>query len=98
VAVKEHHIKIAPPYFNAVLDGTKKAELSNNDRAYKVGDVLSLVEYAQGSYTGREWAAVITHILPVSDVIPDGGNWVVLSIKAVNPSDARNYLYFGYAL
>jgi len=41
---------------------------------------------------------VITHILPVSDVIPGGGNWVVLSIKAVNPSDARNYLYFGYAL
>ncbi|EHF4954335.1 DUF3850 domain-containing protein [Enterobacter hormaechei] len=62
MAVKIHSIKIAPKYLDAVVAGQKKAELRKNDRAYSVGDVLSLQEWKHGSYTGREWAAVITHM------------------------------------
>lgn len=98
MAVREHCIKIAPQYLNAILDGSKKAELRKNDRGYRVGEVLSLVEFNQGSCTGREWAAIITHVLPVQDVMPAGDGWAVLSIQPCSPADALSYRYFGDAL
>lgn len=95
MAIREHCLKIAPCYLNAVLEGVKKAELRRNDRSFQVGEVLALVEFDQGRLTGREWAAVITHVLPVGDVMPGGNEWVVLSIDPMSPSDARSYRYFG---
>ncbi|WP_096216731.1 DUF3850 domain-containing protein [Enterobacter hormaechei] len=95
MAVKIHSIKIAPKYLDAVVAGQKKAELRKNDRAYSVGDVLSLQEWKHGSYTGREWAAVITHILPVNEVMPDSCGWVMLSIRALSPLDALAYVISG---
>lgn len=53
MTMRIHQIKIAPKYFNAVVAGSKKAELRKDDRGYKVGDVLSLCEWKHGSYTGR---------------------------------------------
>lgn len=95
MAVREHHLKIAPVHLNAVLDGSKKAELRKNDRNYRTGDVLALMEYENEQYTGREWAAVVTHVLPADSVMPNAGDYAVLSIKAVSPADARSYMYFG---
>ncbi|MEN4819229.1 DUF3850 domain-containing protein [Pantoea agglomerans] len=95
MAIRQHHLKIAPSHLNAVLDGSKKAELRKNDRDFKVGDVLALLEYANDRYTGREWAAVVTHVLPAEVVMPNAGEYAVLSIKPVSPSDARSYMYFG---
>lgn len=76
MAVKIHTVKIAPKYLNAVVAGQKKAELRKNDRNYKAGDVLSLCEWKHGKYTGREWAAVITHVLPVSEIIANADSRV----------------------
>lgn len=95
MAVKIHSIKIAPKFLDAVVAGQKKAELRKSDRAYSVGDLLSLQEWKHGSYTGREWAAVITHILPVSEAIPDSSGWVMLSIRSLSPFDALAYVITG---
>ncbi|WP_171964814.1 DUF3850 domain-containing protein [Cronobacter sakazakii] len=95
MAIKVHVIKIAPKYLDQVVAGLKKAELRKNDRDYKAGDVLSLCEWKHGRYTGREWAAVITHILPVNEVMPNAEEWAVLSIRSLAPLDALVYIATG---
>jgi ASCH domain. len=93
MTIKVHPIKIAPKYLNAVVAGQKKAELRKNDRNYKVGDILSLKEWKHGKYTGREWSAVITHVLPVGEVVTGLDSWVVLSINAMSLFDVAIYIY-----
>jgi len=39
---KGHDLKIAPTYYDAVLAGKKKFEIRNNDRDFKVGDIVNL--------------------------------------------------------
>lgn len=78
---------------DAVIAGQKKAELRRNDRNYKVGDVLSLKEWKHGKYTGREWSAVITHVLPINEVVAGFESWVVLSINSMSLFDVAAYLY-----
>ncbi len=95
MTIKIHQIKIAPKYLTAVVAGNKKAELRKNDRAYKVGDLLSLCEWKHGKFTGREWSAVITHILPANEVIAGADGWVVLSIRSLSPLDALTYVMSG---
>ncbi|AXF61898.1 DUF3850 domain-containing protein [Leclercia sp. W6] len=93
MAVKIHSLKIAPQYMDAVVAGQKKAELRRSDRDYKVGDLLALCEWKHGKYTGREWASVITHILPAGDVIAGAEGWSVLSIRSLSPTDALVYIF-----
>lgn len=71
-----HELKIHPEYFEAVLNGAKKFEYRLDDRGYKVGDTLFLMEYDPGKceYTKRYIERVVTYILPVKD------NYVVMSI------------------
>ncbi|MBC1186217.1 DUF3850 domain-containing protein [Kluyvera sp. SCKS090646] len=96
--IKVHTLKIAPKHLNDVMAGQKKAELRrDDDRGYKAGDVLILCEWKHGKYTGREWTAVITHILPVCDVINNVDGWVMLSISSLNPIDAMFYMLSGGA-
>ncbi len=63
-AVRTHQLKILPEYFQAVIEGKKKAELRTNDRDFKVGDYLLLAEWNSGAdeYTGRKI------ILGISDI------------------------------
>lgn len=49
-----HALKIQPKYFTEVLHGKKKFELRKDDRGYQVGDLVTLQEYSNGEYTGRE--------------------------------------------
>ena len=95
MAVKTHTIKIAPEHFKEVVSGNKKAELRKYDRNYRHGDLLLLREWDHGKYTGKECAAVITHMLPVNAVVPSAVGWVILSIKPLNPIDAALYAAFG---
>lgn len=98
MTIRIHQVKIAPKYFNAVVADSKKAELRKDDRGYKVGDVLSFCEWRHGSYTGREWVAVITHILPINEVVAVEGQWVILSIRSLTPLDALSYIISGGAI
>ena len=75
-------LKIIPPYYDNVVEGSKTFEVRKNDRYYCVGDVLILNEYLpdKQQYTGRR-------IVKVVDYIFIGGNfgidkdYVVMSIK-----------------
>ncbi|MCT6953192.1 hypothetical protein M1738_23205, partial [Salmonella enterica subsp. enterica serovar Javiana] len=49
-------------------------------------------EWKHGKYTGREWAAVITHVLPVNEIIADTENWAVLSIRSLSPLEVLEYI------
>ena len=40
-----HVLKVRPPYFNALADGSKRFEVRKNDRAYQTGDVVELGEW-----------------------------------------------------
>lgn len=97
MAVIVHSIKITPKYFDLVVAGKKTAELRKDDRAYKAGHVLSLCEWKHGSYSGREWAALITHVLPCDEVMPEGKGWVMLSLRLLTPLDAMTYVLTGVA-
>jgi hypothetical protein len=64
-----HELKCWPEPFSAILDGSKRFELRNNDRDFAVGDVLVLREWvpgepAFGHLTGHFARAVVTYILP----------------------------------
>ena len=49
----KHELKILPEYFNSIIFGNKRFEIRKNDRDFKVGDVLKLMEYTDGNYTGN---------------------------------------------
>jgi hypothetical protein len=57
----EHELKAWPSYFVAVKNGLKTFEIRNNDRDFKVGDILVLKEFVPCSRcngSGREqWDA-----------------------------------------
>lgn len=52
--MKIHELKISPKYFEDVCFGIKSFEIRKDDRDYKVGDLITLREYENGQYTGRE--------------------------------------------
>lgn len=41
----KHELKVQPPYFDALLDGSKTFEVRRNDRGFQRGDVLLLREF-----------------------------------------------------
>jgi hypothetical protein len=59
----KHELKILPEYYEAVLNGTKSFELRKDDRGYKVGDTVRLMEWQDGLYTGRDLVLKIKYIL-----------------------------------
>ncbi|MDU4655506.1 MAG: DUF3850 domain-containing protein [Klebsiella oxytoca] len=93
-----HELKIYPEFFSAVCTGVKRAELRKNDRDYRVGDTLHLLETPRGSChsTGEFINATITHIADVGEWMP---GYVLLSIereamdrKAAMDSDPVAYI------
>lgn len=49
-----HELKISPKYFKDVKSRNKNFEIRKDDRDFKVGDFITLKEYENGQYTGRE--------------------------------------------
>lgn len=74
-----HDLKIYPEYFSAVCTGVKRAELRKNDRDYRAGDTLHLMENPRGSChaTGEFINVTITHVADVGEWMP---GYVLLSI------------------
>jgi hypothetical protein len=58
-----HALKCWPPFFKAILNGSKRHELRRDDRHFRVGDTLRMREFdpAEESYTGRELSATVTY-------------------------------------
>lgn len=60
-----HYLKTWPEHYQYIKTGEKKAEVRFNDRDFKVGDYLSLMEYDPKTtqYSGHYIVAIVTHIL-----------------------------------
>ena len=62
--VSIHELKTWPGYFNDLIRGDKDFEVRNNDRNFKVGDIIILKEYdwTQKKYSGRQTKRKIKYI------------------------------------
>jgi hypothetical protein len=89
--MKIHELKTWPEYFNLMVSGEKTFELREDDRDFKVGDRLDLMEFdpSNGEYTGRHIHRFITHILQDNPFINLGNN-VLLSI-AIYPKKSKAF-------
>lgn len=54
MAKKNHYLKTEIIYYQSVKAGLKKFELRKNDRDYKVGDTIVLLEVKNGNSTGNQ--------------------------------------------
>jgi len=99
--VTTHELKTWPPFWEQVDRGTKTFELRYNDRDYKVGDVLRLLEWEPapglgggvipgvGSYTGRECVRRVVYMLEARQsmgLVPD---FVVLGLGMISDAQGR---------
>lgn len=61
--VKTHEVKLASMSYDDVASGKRTFELRKNDRGYKVGDILHMLEFKNGKHTGRTIKADIVYML-----------------------------------
>jgi ParB family chromosome partitioning protein len=69
---KVHQIRLVSIYFDDVCSGKKSFELQKNDRHYKVGDIIEMMEFADGKNTGRSVRVLVTYLLEDYPGIEDG--------------------------
>lgn len=81
---KTHSIRLAKTYFNDVASGKKSFELRKNDREYKVGDMLEMLEFADGRNTGRIIQAEVVYMLEGYTGLEDGYCILGISVKKVD--------------
>jgi hypothetical protein len=79
---KVHSIKLASNYYDDITSEKKTFELRKNDRDYKVGHVLELLEFADGRHTGRIIHADIVYMLEDYTGLEDG--YCILGIKVTD--------------
>lgn len=78
-----HELKTESKYFKEVCKGKKTFEVRKDDRPFKVGDTLKLIEYENGRLQYAECDVTITYILGRNEdekkYVPKG--YVILGIK-----------------
>lgn len=78
-----HELKTVNPFFDDVYTGKKDFEIRKNDRNFKVGDRLKLVEFEKGKVGKRYVLKDVKYILT-------GGqygisyDYVILGLKNIN--------------
>lgn len=61
----EHALKCWPSFFGDVCDGSKTFEVRRDDRGFRVGDTLRLMEFTPGyGYTGDECTVNVLGVWP----------------------------------
>lgn len=60
---KVHQIRVGASCFEDVRSGKKSFELRKNDRGYREGDILEMMEFLDGRNTGRMVRVLVTYIL-----------------------------------
>ena len=76
---KIHEVKLAAMYYEDVKSGKKTFELRKNDRQYKEGDKLHMLEFKDGRHTGRTISADIVYMLEEYTGLTEG--YCILGIK-----------------
>ena len=82
---KVHQIRLAKSYFDDVANGIKTFELRKNDRGYKKGDILEMMEFADGKNTGRTVRVLVTYIIEDYTGIEDG--YCIMATTLLNEND-----------
>lgn len=80
---REHALKCWPEPYDEIWSGSKRFELRQDDRGYRVGDSLRLRCYdkTEQRFTGREMLVRVTSLTRAADWIGNGaGDWVIMSI------------------
>jgi hypothetical protein len=77
----EHEIKVLPKYFWSIWKKIKTFEIRRNDRDYKVGDTLILLEWRYVKYTGRKCRRTITYVLADCEKYGLKDGFVILGMK-----------------
>lgn len=76
---KIHQIRLSAQYFEDVCSGKKNFELRKNDRGYKIGDILEMMEYKDGRNTGRMARAEVTYLLEDYTGLEEG--YCIMAVK-----------------
>ena len=79
---KVHQIRLGESYFEDACSNRKSFELRKNDRGYKEGDILELMEFADGRNTGRMVRKLVTYILEDYTGLEDG--FCIMATSLVN--------------
>ena len=79
---KIHQIRLASMYFDDVVSGKKSFELRKNDRGYKEGDFLEMMEFKDGKNTGRTVRVLVTYLLESYTGLEDG--YCIMGTKLVS--------------
>jgi ParB family chromosome partitioning protein len=83
-SAKVHQIRLASIYFNDVVSGKKPFELRKNDRDYKEGDILEMMEFKDGKNTGRSIKVLVTYLLQDYTGLEDG--YCIMGTKVIGVS------------
>lgn len=77
----DHSLKTEQPWFDLVAEGVKNFEIRKNDRGFKEGDILELLEYDRknNSFSGD---SIIAKVELVCDYAQKE-NFVVIGIKVL---------------
>lgn len=79
-----HQLRLAGSYYDLVASKTKSFELRKNDRGYRVGDHLELMEFRDGRNTGRMIKAETTYILEDYTGLEDGYCIMAIAVTAAD--------------
>lgn len=81
---KVHQIRLGATFFDDVCSGKKSFELRKNDRGYKQGDILEMLEFADGKNTGRMVRVLVTYLLEDYTGLEDG--YCIMATSLLNES------------
>lgn len=79
---KQHEVKIVASDYEDVVSGKKSFELRKNDRGYKQGDSLKMLEFKDGKHTGRTIDADIIYMLEDYTGLTEG--YCILGIRVTD--------------
>ena len=79
---KQHELKIVASDYKDVISGKKSFELRKNDRGYKQGDSLKMLEFKDGKHTGRTIDADIIYMLEDYTGLTEG--YCILGIRVTD--------------
>jgi len=96
---KVHELKIWPGPFADVVEGRKRFEWRQDDRSFKVGDLLRLREWggaggrrSPDGYTGSEVTVKVLHIMRGKDTPLEWGiprDYCIMSIELATKRDLK---------
>lgn len=89
-----HKIRIGTAFFADAYSNIKSFELRKNDRGYKAGDILEMMEFEDGRYTGRMVQKLVTYMLEDYTGLEDG--YCIMATSLVNKDgEALQYVDLG---